>query len=191
MAVEGHSEPRWRRAQDGEGGVRTVSIKNLSIKTLWLPIALALLVVAAAALAGSLYWTQYRPDKQTDAAAERTVIDAASAGAVALLSYSPDTLDKDFSAAKSHLTGDFLTYYSQFSQQIVAPAAKQRGVKTTASVVQSAVSELRPDSAVVLLFIDQDTRSAERPQPSLAASSVRVTMAKSGGNWLISKFDPI
>ncbi|WP_407665824.1 twin-arginine translocation pathway signal [Mycolicibacterium aubagnense] len=191
MAAEGHCEPRRRRAQNGEGGVRTVSVKNVSIKKWWLPIVVALLVAASAALAGSLYWTQYRPDKQTDAAAEHTVIDAASAGAVALLSYSPDTLDKDFSAAKSHLTGDFLTYYSQFSQQIVAPAAKQRGVKTTASVVQSAVSELKPDSAVVLLFIDQETRSTERPQPSLAASSVRVTMAKSGGNWLISKFDPI
>jgi Mce-associated membrane protein len=168
-----------------------VSVKNVSIKKWWLPVVLALLVVASGALAGSLYWTQYRPDKQTDAAAERTVIDAASAGAVALLSYSPDSLDKDFSAAKSHLTGDFLTYYSQFSQQIVAPAAKQRGVKTTASVVQSAVSELQPESAVVLLFIDQETRSTERPQPTLAASSVRVTMAKNGGNWLISKFDPI
>lgn len=161
------------------------------MKKWWLPIVLALLVVASGALAGSLYWTQYRPDKQTDATAERTVLDAASTGAVALLSYSPDTLDKDFSAAKSHLTGDFLTYYSQFSQQIVAPAAKQRGVKTSATVAQSAVSELHPDSAVVLLFIDQETRSTDRPQPSLAASSVRVTMAKSGGNWLISKFDPI
>ena len=38
-------------------------------------------------------------------------VDAARDGTVAMLSYKPDTLDQDFAAAKSHLTGDFLNYY--------------------------------------------------------------------------------
>ena len=33
-----------------------------------------------------------------------------------LLSYSYDSLDRDFAKAKSHLTGDFLAYYSKFSE---------------------------------------------------------------------------
>jgi Mce-associated membrane protein len=110
---------------------------------------------------------------------------------VALLSYSPDTLDKDFTAAKSHLTGDFLSYYTQFTQQIVTPAAKEKQVKTTASVVRAGVSELHPQSAVVLVFINQVTTSKENPDGAFAASSVKVSMTKSDGRWLINAFDPV
>jgi len=157
----------------------------------WVPLVAAVLLVAAAALSAQLYFYQYQPDRQTNADAAQGAIRAASDGTVALLSYSPDSLDRDFSAAKEHLTGDFLSYYNQFTEQIVAPAAKQKGVKTTAIVVQSAVSELRPDSAVVLLFINQTTTSTERPDPALTASSVLVTLTKVNGAWLISKFDPV
>lgn len=156
-----------------------------------LPLLLAVLLVGAAALSAGLYFSQYRTDQQTGSAAEHSAIAAASDGTVALLSYSPDSLDRDFSAAKAHLTGDFLSYYNQFTQQIVEPAAKQKGVKTSAAVVQSAVSELHPDRAVVLLFINQTTTSTEKPDPSLSASSVLVTLTKVNGAWLISKFDPV
>jgi Mce-associated membrane protein len=73
----------------------------------------------------------------------------------------------------------------------VAPTAKGKGVKTKASVVQAAVSELHPDSAAVLLFIDQSTTSKENPEPALASSTVKVTLMKVNGAWLISKFDPV
>jgi Mce-associated membrane protein len=157
----------------------------------WLPLTAAVLLIGAAALSAVLYFSQYRPDQQTNSAAAQNAIRAASDGTVAILSYSPDSLDRDFSAAKEHLTGDFLSYYNQFTEQIVAPAAKQKGVKTSATVVQSAVSELNPDRAVVLLFINQTTTSTDRPDPALASSSVLVSMNKVNGAWLISKFDPV
>src|SRR5262249_11778500 len=115
----------------------------------------------------------------------------ASDGTVAMLSYSTESLDKDFAAARSHLSGDFLSYYNEFTEKIVAPAAKQKSMKTTAHVMGAAVSELRPDSAVVLLFVDQTTTTKDTPDPATAASSVLVRMARVGGNWLIVKFDPI
>ncbi len=90
----------------------------------------------------------------SDPGVAATVLTAASDGTVALLSYSPESLDKDFATAKSHLSGDFLSYYNDFTQRIVAPAAKQKSLKTTARVVAAALSELRPDSAVVLLYVD-------------------------------------
>ncbi len=156
-----------------------------------LPAVLALLVVASLGLLGGLYWFSYRPDRASDAAANKAAISAASEGTVAVLSYSPDTLDRDFSSAKSHLTGDFLSYYDQFTQQIVAPAAKQKSVKTTAVVLHAAVSELRPDSAVVLLFVNQSTQSKDRPEPTFTNSSVSVTLSKANGKWLISSFNPV
>ncbi|OBB00929.1 twin-arginine translocation pathway signal [Mycolicibacterium fortuitum] len=158
---------------------------------LWFPLALAVALIASAALAGWLYFAQYRVDQQTGPAASATVLKAANDGTVALLSYAPDSLDRDFTAAKSHLTGDFLSYYTQFTEEIVAPAAKQKSVKTAASVVRSAVSEIHPDSAVALVFVNQATTSAENPNGSFSASAVKVGLSKIDGNWLISSFDPI
>jgi Mce-associated membrane protein len=101
------------------------------------------------------------------------------------------SLDKDFANAKSHLTGDFLSYYTQFTEQIVTPAAKQKAVKTSAAVVRAAVAELHPDSAVVLVFINQNTTSRENPDGAFAASAVKVGMKKINDAWLISSFDPV
>ena len=162
-----------------------------TLTKLWFPLALVVALIASAALAGWLYFAQFRVDQQTGEAASATVLKAAGEGTTALLTYAPDSLDRDFSAAKSHLTGDFLSYYTQFTQEIVAPAAKQKSVKTTAAVVRSAVSEIHPDSAVVLVFVNQATTSAENPNGSFAASAVKGGMKKLDGNWLISSFDPV
>jgi Mce-associated membrane protein len=156
-----------------------------------IPLVLVLALLAAGGLAAWLYWFQYRPDDQTDAAVSQSVVNAARDGTVALLSYKPDTLNQDFAAAKSHLTGDFLNYYDQFTKQIVTPAAKEKAVTTTAQVVGAAPSELHPNSAVVLVFVNQVTTSKERPDPAMASSSVLVSLTKVHGAWLITKFDPV
>jgi Mce-associated membrane protein len=157
----------------------------------WATIALALALVVAAGLAAWTFFHVYQPDRETDAAATDSAIKAASDGTVALLSYSPESLDKDFASAKSKLTGSFLSYYTQFTEQIVTPAAKQKAVKTQAAVVRAAVSEIHPDSAVVLVFINQTTQSKDRPDASFINSAVRVTMQRIDGGWLISSFDPV
>jgi Mce-associated membrane protein len=157
----------------------------------WLAVLLTVLLVASAGAAGGVYWWIYRPDQQTNAAAQQRATDAARDGTVALLSYAPETLDKDLTNAKSHLTGEFLKYYSQFTDQIVAPAAKQKGVKTEATVTRAAVSQMQPDRAVVLVFVNQVTTSKDRPDPALATSSVMVTLVKQDGRWLISEFNPV
>jgi Mce-associated membrane protein len=156
-----------------------------------IPVVLALAVLGTGLLAGWLYFSQYRPDVQTDGAVAQTVVNAARDGTVALLSYKPDTLNQDFAAARSHLTGDFLNYYDKFTKDVVTPAAQSKGVTTTAQVVGAAASELNPDKAVVLVFINQATASKERPDPAMASSSANVSLAKVHGEWLISKFDPL
>jgi Mce-associated membrane protein len=154
-------------------------------------IVLAVALIASAGLAAWLYFGQYRPGQETNDTAANVALDAAKTGTVALLSYSPESLDKDFAVAKSHLTGDFLSYYTQFTQQILTPAAKQKSVKTAASVVRAAVSDMHPDSAVVLVFINQNTISKENPDGSFAASAVKVGLKKINDTWLISSFDPV
>ena len=154
-------------------------------------IVLAFALLASAGVAAWVYFEKYRPDQQTNDAAATVALDAAKNGTVAMLSYSPESLDKDFATAKSHLTGDFLSYYTQFTERVVTPAAKQKAVKTSASVVRAAVSELHPDSAVVLVFINQNTSSKENPDGAFAASAVKVGLKKINDAWLISAFDPV
>lgn len=157
----------------------------------WLPLTIAVLFVGAVVLTAGLYRYQYLPDQQTDAAVAHQAVEAASNGTGALLSYSPGSLDRDFAAAKAHLTGDFLSYYNQFTEQIVAPAAKQKGVRTTARVVKAALAELHRDRAVVLVFVNQTSTSVTQPEERVTASSVQVTLSRVNGSWLISKFDPV
>jgi Mce-associated membrane protein len=156
----------------------------------WLSLLLTTSVIAAVGLAACLFVLQYRPDRQLDDAAARRAIQAASDGAVAALSYSSANLDGDFARARSHLTGDFLAYYDKFTKEIVIPTVQQKQLAQTATVVRAAVSELGPNSAVVLAFINETTTGKDKPQPLITPSSVRITLTKVGGSWLISKLDP-
>ncbi|OBF18771.1 twin-arginine translocation pathway signal [Mycobacterium kubicae] len=186
-------ESAERSDDDRRPGLRTrLAARAKALSSGRVLIALVTLsVVGSLALLGSLLYFTYLPDRKVDAAAAKVAIAAASEGTVAVLSYSPETLDRDFSSARSRLTGDFLSYYDQFTQQIVAPAAKMKSVKTTAVVLRAALSEFHPDSAVVLLFVNQTTQSKDRPEPTLTSSSVEVKLTKADDKWLISSFNPI
>ena len=157
----------------------------------WRQILLTILLVASIAFGAGYFHFVYRSDLQTNDAARHQAVRAASDGAVALLSYSPDTLARDFSNAKSRLTDNYLAYYQQFADQIVGPAAQRGQVTTTATVVRAAVSEMQPNSAVVLVFLKQKTASKEKPQPVVTSSSVRVTLKKVNNSWLIEKFEGV
>jgi Mce-associated membrane protein len=157
----------------------------------WRAVVVVGLLISSAALVTVLYLTQYRIDRQTDTKAVDEVVAAASTGTVALLSYTPDTLEADLASARSNMTGEFLTYYGKFTSDVVAPAVQQKGITATARVARAGMMEIHPDSAKVLIFLNQETVSKERPEPSLTASSVVVGLTKVGGSWLISAFDPV
>lgn len=178
--------PETGKSSRGRRAGRKVAVRGNVVA-----IVLVLLLVVSGGLAAWLYFSEYRPDAQTGNAAEQAAVTAARDGTVALLSYKPETLDEDFSSAKSHLTGDFLNYYEKFTREIVTPAAKEKAVTTTAQVVDAAITELHPDSAVVMVFVNQTTTSKDRPDPAMSASTVMVSMTRANGKWLITKFDPV
>jgi len=43
----------------------------------------------------------------------------------------------------------------------------------------------------VLVFLNETTLSKDKPQPLITPSSVRITVTKVNGSWLISKLDPV
>lgn len=168
---------------------RNIWRRQITVKPV--PVILIVLVLLSGGVTAWLYTHYHQPDQRTSPSVARAAIKAASDGTVALLSYAPDSLDKDFASARSHLSGDFLSYYDQFTQQIVAPAAKQKQLKTSAHVMRAGMQELHPDSAVVLVFVNQSTTSKDNPEPSMAASSALVNLSLVDGKWLITKFTPV
>jgi Mce-associated membrane protein len=115
---------------------------------------------------------------------------AAKDSTVALLSYQPDTVDKDLGAARDRLSGSFKNSYTQLIHDVVIPGAKKQHISAVAAVPAAASVSATPKHAVALLFVDQ-TVTVGNDAPTGTSSIVRVTMDKIGGRWLISAFDPV
>ncbi len=115
---------------------------------------------------------------------------AAKEGTVALLSYTPDKVEQQLGDARNLMTGEFKESYSVLTNDVVIPGAKEQQISAVATVPAMASISAEPDHAVVLVFVDQ-TVVIGAGTPTDTASSVRVTLDKVAGDWLISGFDPV
>ncbi|WP_082981846.1 hypothetical protein [Mycolicibacterium mucogenicum] len=164
-------------------GRRRVAWANVAVYGL-LPAA----ILALGGAAGYLQWKDVSL-AQTDTAKKEST-KAATDGTIALLSYKPETVDKDLEAAKKYMTGNFLNSYTSLTRDVVIPGSKQKKISAVATVPAAAWTKATPDHAVVMLFVDQ-TMIIGDSAPTSTASSVRVTLDKVEGHWLISQFDPM
>lgn len=146
------------------------------------------LVLVLAVAAGYLKWLDSSTRESQLAAPES--VQAARDSTVALLSYKPDTVEKDLGAARDRLTGQFKDSYNGLIHDVVIPGSKQKHISALANVPAAASVSASPDHAVVLVFVNQ-TVTVGDDAPTNTASSVRVTLDKIGGRWLISQFDPV
>jgi Mce-associated membrane protein len=153
-------------------------------------IAYGVLPAAALLLASAAGFLKYQHDSVNDTDPVRESVRAASDGTVALLSYRPETVQKDLDAAKGRLTGTFLDAYTKLTHDVVIPGAQQKQISAVATVPAAASTSATATHAVVLLFVDQ-TVTVGKDAPSDTASSVRVTLDKVDNRWLISQFDPV
>jgi Mce-associated membrane protein len=151
-------------------------------------VALPALALLLASAAGFLKWQDGSARESGAARAES--VRAATDSTIALLSYKPDTVEKDLDAARSRLTGSFLNAYTSLTHDVVIPGAKQKQISAIATVPAAASTSATENHAVVLLFVNQ-TVTIGQDAPTNTASSVRVTLDKVGGRWLISQFDPV
>ncbi len=117
-------------------------------------------------------------------------VTAARESTVALLSYQPDSVEKDLGAARDRLTGKFKDSYSQLVHDVVIPGAKKDHIAAVATVPAAASVSATANHAVVLVFVDQ-TVTIGNDAPAQTSSTVRVTLDNDRGRWLISSFDPV
>ncbi|BBY38007.1 hypothetical protein MMAN_21410 [Mycobacterium mantenii] len=115
---------------------------------------------------------------------------AAKDGTIALLSYKPDTVEKDLGAARDRLAGGFRDSYTTLTHDVVIPGAKQKQISTVVNVPAVASVSARADHVVVLVFVNQ-TVIVGSDAPTATASSVKVTLDQINGHWLISDFTPV
>jgi Mce-associated membrane protein len=136
-------------------------------------------------------WLKFVDSSASDADNARTQsVQAAKDSTIALLSYQPNTVEQQLTDARKLLTGEFLTSYTSLTDTVVIPGAKEKQISAVAAVPASASVSADQEHAVVLVFVNQ-TVVVGQDAPTATASSVRLTMDKVDGKWLISKFEPV
>lgn len=159
---------------------------------------LAVLVVLGVAATATLGW-KYRETERT-AQASTAALAAAQKAAPAILSYDYRHLDRDFAAARSHLTGPFLDQYGKTTSTVVAPTAEKYSGVVQATVAKppggdaspaASVVSASPDKVVVLLFMNQITTSTQVSTPRLDLNRVRMTLVRGPQGWKVSGVDAL
>ena len=146
---------------------------------------LALLLTLAA---GFVKW-QASSAGQADTARSESVA-AARDATISMLSYRPDTVERQLGAAENLLTGTFRDSYASLTNQVVIPGAKQKQITAVATVPAASSISADAENAVALVFVNQ-TVTIGKDAPSDTASTVKVTMVRAGNRWLVSDFRPI
>lgn len=149
----------------------------------------ALLALALAVGVGVLYY-QHRQDVATEQA-RTDAVKAAGEQAVAMLSYDYNKVDDQLAAAADGLTGSFRDDYKKLANEVIAPGAKEKKLTVQVSVQGGAPVSASPDDAVVLLYLNQITTSADAPDAATTGSRVRMEMQKVDGRWLTERLTPI
>ena len=154
-------------------------------------VAYGLLPALALILGLSAGYLKWMDTTNRDAQTARVQsVQAARDATVALLSYTPADVDEQLVAARDLLTGDFRNSYTSLTNDVVIPGAKQQQITAVATVPAASSVSATVDHAVVLVFVNQTT-TVGSGAPTDLASTVRVTLDKVDGRWLISQFDPV
>jgi Mce-associated membrane protein len=183
-------------AEDGSPGVAEAldtgpRILGLSVRPWHRTLVFVILpVVALAVGAAAGYFRWQAGALQATRAAAAESVQAATDATIQMLSYHPDTVDRDLNAARDRMTGAFRDDYTKLTNEVVIPGAKQKHISSLATVPAASSVSATPDSAVVLVFANQTIVMGSDP-PTNTASSVKVSMEKHDGHWLISSFDPV
>lgn len=154
-------------------------------------LAYALLPTLALSLALSAAYLKWQDGSarlaQTAAVQSRQ---AATETTAAMLSYRPETVDKQLPGVADRLTGKFRDQYVELINDVVIPGARQKKIAAVATVPAAASVSATGNHAEVLVFVNQTVTIGD-DAPTDTASSVRVTLDKVDGRWLVAQFEPI
>ena len=151
-------------------------------------VALPLMAMFLAGGAGYAKWRDVSVREGDTARIEASQV--AHDSTIALLSYAPDDVEQKLGAARQLLTGQFQDSYTSLINDLVIPSAKQKRIASTATVPAVAAVSASATHVVTVAFVNQTVTMGDGA-PTNTASSVRVTLDKVGGRWLVSSFEPV
>lgn len=162
-----------------------------------LVVVLVAVAVTATALGG---WFLMRADALRDApaAGNAALVDTGRTAEVSaavttalnrIFSYSYDRTEATERAAADVLRGDARETYDKLFAQVRELAPSQKLMLTT-RVVSSAVQDLGPDSARLLVFLDQSATRVDKNASNAAAAQLSVTARLEGDRWVITGMEP-
>lgn len=152
-----------------------------------LPVVLAAIALVLAVTCAVLRWLIVAQD-QSDTARDESV-QAAKEITAQMLSYETETVEQQLGAARDRMTGEFLGKYSVMINDVI-PAAHAQQIAAVADVLRAGVVSAQPDSAELVLFVDQSVQVG-REMPQKTVSVARATMVKVDDRWLMSKYEPV
>jgi Mce-associated membrane protein len=155
--------------------------------------ALTIMLVAVLVLgaASGLFVFLAHQQSSVDAAAQdaRTT---AEKSVVTLLSYDYRSVGGEVAQRQDLTTGQFHDEYGSLIKDVVTPTAQQQQTVTQTTVANSAPTAEESTTRVsVLLFLNQTTTVAGKPDPTFSGSRVRVGMNLVDGRWLVADVTPI
>lgn len=196
--VDSKSEGEGERKGDGETGSSTgAGTGTRRLRGRLLTLILSVLLMAGLVAVAVLGW-QYR-ERQRAEQARAQALTAARQAAPVVLSYDYRHLDRDFAAARARLTGDFRDKYRKTTKTVVGPTARKYQGVVKATVAEPAgggtpaasVVSASPDKAVVLLFVNQVTKSTQVSGPRVDLNRVLMTLDRTSEGWKVSAVDAL
>lgn len=157
-----------------------------------LPILVLALFAAASMAIGSIVLVNGLKDSGNngDVATARTQASAAAGSAAeTIFSFRYDKLDDHLSASQALMTPKFAKDFKKLAPALTE-LAPQRKIVVKAAVSDAAAlpcgSNCATDKAEVLVFLDQARLIGDSKTPTVFANRIKVSMVRSGGDWLVS-----
>lgn len=178
-------------AEDADGGEVATATVTATVPRWRKVLVFAVLPAIALVLAGLAGFVKW--DDSTRRAGEIAAIESVAAArdtTAVILSYTAEAADTELNGARDRLTGPFLEEYTTLINEVVIPGAREKKISSVARVPAASAITATPDHAVTLVFVNQ-TVTVGKDTPTNTASSVRVTLDKVNGRWLVSGFEPV
>lgn len=141
-------------------------------------VVIVVLLVAVGVL-GFLLWQDHRRDEL-----RRTAAEDATRLVVQLATYDHTDVDANLDAVVAEATPGFADRYSEVSEGLRELLSSGEGT-STGTVTHAAVESVDGDTAVVLVFLDQEVANVTVPDGRVDSSRMVVTVVRDGDRWLL------
>jgi Mce-associated membrane protein len=128
-----------------------------------------------------------RPSATLSDSERASAVKAARADATTIFSFDYRHLDADFKAGLAVSTGTFKQEYTRTTTKLVQDLVPKYKAVTIAQVSTAGIVSTTKDSAVVLVFFNQQASSTLLKAPRVTQNRIEMTMVREGNGWLVSK----